>query len=155
VGASPPADHAGSFLGADQAADGFSGLCQVQYLRWQGDLLCLLVEGTAAAVVAFVLEAHGVLHVRTETEAGGEVGGDLAVRGHRLVRHRPAPGGERGQAREPCREGGVEAHLALGPGQHAAGAVRIDHDEAYPVSLLRFGEVGGQQRTAGAAADVL
>src|SRR6185437_9348882 len=155
VRASPVANHAGGLLGADQAADGVDGFGQVQDLRRERDLLCPPVKSPAAAVVALVLEAHGVLHVRTEPEVGGEVGGDLAVCSRRLVRHRPAAGGEGGQACQPCGEGGIDVHLALGPGQHAAGAVRVDHDEADPEDRVRLGEEGGHQRAAGTTADVL
>jgi hypothetical protein len=79
----------------------------MQHLSGPGDRIGAPAKGRPAAVVPLVLVVHGILHVRAEPEAGGEVGGDLAVGGHRLVRHGPALGGEGGQAGQPHGEGGI------------------------------------------------
>jgi hypothetical protein len=79
----------------------------MQHLSWPGDRICTPAKGRAAAVVPLVLVVHGILHVMAEPEAGGEVGCDLAVGRHRLMRHGPALGGEGGQAGQPHGEGGI------------------------------------------------
>ena len=101
VASGPLADHRRRGPGTAQPAHQVGGQCQVQDLSRAGDLLRGPAERRAAPVVPFVLVVDGVLHVRAEPEAGGEVGGDLTVCRHRLVRDRAAPRGEGGQPGEP------------------------------------------------------
>ena len=127
----------------------------MQDLGRAGDLFCAPMESWAAAVVPLMLVMHGVLHVRTEPKADGEVGGDLAVCRHRLVRHRSAPGGEGGQPGEPGGQAGIQPQPAHGPGRHAAGTVQVDQVQAEPGSPRIVGEERGQHRAAGATSHVL
>jgi len=106
----------------------------VQDLGRAGDRVSPPPEGGAAAVVPFVLEVHRILDVAAESEPGGEVGGDLTVGRHRLVRHRPALGSEGGQPGQPRGQGGIQPQLALGPAPHAARAMHVNQHEVEPGS---------------------
>ena len=108
VGPGPAADHGRRGLGTGQPAHQVGGQRQVQDLGRAGDHLRAQAESRAAPVVPFVLVVDGVLHVRAEPEASGEVGGDLAVHGRRLVHDRAAPGGEGGEPGEPGGQAGVQ-----------------------------------------------
>jgi hypothetical protein len=98
---------------------------------------------------------HGVLHLTAEPEAGGEVGRDLTVCRHRLVRHWGALGGEGGQPGEPGGEAGIQRRPAHGPGGQAVGTMRVDQVQAEPGNPLFIGDERGQHRAAGAASHVL
>ncbi len=127
----------------------------MQDLGRAGDRIRVLVERRATAVVALPLVVHGLLHVRAEPEAVGEVGGDLAMRGHRLMRQRPATGGEGGQPGDPPGQRRVQPHLGRHPGEHAARAVHVDQVEVEPGGQFLVGEERGQHRAARAAAHIL
>jgi hypothetical protein len=132
VGPGPVADHGGGRFGAGQAAGNISGERHVQHLGRRRDGFVPPMEGQAAPVVALVLVVHRVLHVRAQPEPDGEAGGDVAMRGHRLMRHRPALGREPGQPGQPRGQGRIQPHLRPGPGEHAARAVQVDQVEIEP-----------------------
>jgi hypothetical protein len=119
------------------------------------DRFCAPAESWAATVVSLMLVMDSVLHVTTEPEADREVGGDLTVRSHRLVRHRAALGGEGGQPGKPAWQAGIQVQLAHRPGRHVARAVQVDQVQAEPGSQFVICEEPGQHGAAGAAAHVL
>ena len=92
---------------------------------------------------------------RADAKASGEVGGDLAVHGRRLVHDRAAPGGEGGQPGEPGGQAASRCSPAHGPGGHVPGAVQVDQVQVEPGNHLIVGEVPGQHRAAGAASGIL
>ena len=127
----------------------------MQDLSRPGDRFCAPVEGWAAAVVPLMLVVHGILHVPAESKTDTEVGGDLTVCRHRLMRYRAALGGEGSQPGEPGGQAGIQPQLAQGPGRHTPRAVQVDQVQAEPGSQFIISEEPGQHRAAGATAHVL
>jgi hypothetical protein len=132
------ADHGGGRFGAGQAAGNISGERHVQHLGRPRDGFSPPVEGRATPVVTLVLVVHRGLHMRTQPEPGGEAGRDLAMGRHRLTRHRPALGRERGQPGQPRGQGRIQPHLRPGPGEHAARAVQVDQVEIEPGRQVKW-----------------